>query len=130
MHVKKILVKGEEISIFSENNSEYVSLTDIARYKNPLEPKDVVKNWMRSRTTIEYIGLWESLHNPKFKGVEFDHFLFQAGSNSFVLSNLESINAVLINNGLSQRERLIQLNNIAITQMKSLISHSQIKKLK
>lgn len=130
MHIKKILVKGEEIAIYSNDNIEYVSLTDIARHKNPLEPKDVVKNWMRSRTTIEFIGLWESLHNPKFKGVEFDSFLFQAGSNSFVLSNLESVNAVLINNGLNQSERLIQLNNIAISQMKSLVSHSQIKKLK
>lgn len=130
MHIKKILVKGEEIAIYSNDNIEYVSLTDIARHKNPLEPKDVVKNWMRSRTTIEFIGLWESLHNPNFKGVEFDSFLFQAGSNSFVLSNLESVNAVLINNGLNQSERLIQLNNIAISQMKSLVSHSQIKKLK
>lgn len=130
MRIKKILVKGEEITIYSNDNIEYVSLTDIARHKNPLEPKDVVKNWMRSRTTIEFIGLWESLHNPNFKGVEFDSFLFQAGSNSFVLSNLESVNAVLINNGLNQSERLIQLNNIAISQMKSLVSHSQIKKLK
>ncbi len=77
MPIRKILVKGEEIAIFSVNNSEYVSLTDIARYKNPLEPKDVVKNWMRSRTTIEYLGLWESLHNPTFKGVEFDSFLIR-----------------------------------------------------
>jgi hypothetical protein len=54
--------------------------------KNPEEPKDVVKNWMRSRTTIEFPGIWEQLNNPDFKGVEFDSLLFEAGSNSFTLS--------------------------------------------
>ncbi len=67
-------------------DAEFISLTDIARYKNADEPKDVVKNWMRSRSTIEFLGLWEKLHNPQFKGVEFDSFMFEAGSNSFVLS--------------------------------------------
>lgn len=65
---------------------DYISLTDIARYKNPAEPKDVIKNWMRSRTTIEFLGIWEQLYNPGFKGVEFDSFLYEAGSNSFTLS--------------------------------------------
>ena len=272
MSIRKIIVKDIEIQLIANQRLEFVSLTDIARFKNPSEPKDVVKNWMRSRTTIEFLGLWEKLHNPSFKGVEFDSFLFEAGSNSFVLSpqkwiqavnavgvfsksgnnggtfahqdiafefaswvspefklyllkefqrlkeeesktkslewnlqrtlakvnykihtdaikgnlippkvskqqinfiyaseadilnvalfgttakewrddnpgkggnirdyanleqlvvlsNLESINAVLINNGLNQSERLIQLNSIAINQMKSLISSSQIKKL-
>ena len=65
---------------------DYISLTDIARNKNPEEPKDVVKNWMRTRTTIEFLGLWEQLNNPNFKGVEFDSFMYEAGSNSFTLS--------------------------------------------
>lgn len=68
----------------------------MARQKNAEEPKDVVKNWMRSRTTIEFLGLWEQLNNPDFKGVEFDSFLFEAGSNSFTLSPtkwIESTNA-------------------------------------
>ena len=86
MKNQKIAVKGTEIVIYSKKDDDYISLTDIARYKNPNEPKDVVKNWLRSRSTIEFIGLWEKIHNPKFKGVEFDSFLFQAGSNSFVLS--------------------------------------------
>jgi len=63
-----------------------ISLTDIARIKNPIEPKDVVKNWLRSKSTIEYIGLWETLYNSNFKGVEFDSLLKEAGSNSFTLS--------------------------------------------
>jgi hypothetical protein len=83
---KIIFVKGISIATFSLGNEDFISLTDIARNKNAEEPKDVVKNWMRSRTTIEFIGLWERLNNPDFKGVEFDSFLFEAGSNSFTLS--------------------------------------------
>ena len=82
----QIIVKGISISTFKISNESYISLTDIARNKNANEPKDVVKNWMRSRTTIEFLGLWEQLNNPDFKGVEFDSFLFEAGSNSFTLS--------------------------------------------
>lgn len=63
----------------------YGKETDIARYKSN-EPKDVVENWMRSKDTIEFLGLWEQLHNEKFKGVEFDSFRRQAGSNAFTLS--------------------------------------------
>ena len=270
---KTIIVKSLSITIFKMGKEDYISLTDIARNKNAEEPKDVVKNWMRSRTTIEFLGLWEQLNNPEFKGVEFDSFLFEAGSNSFtlspskwigatnakgliskagnnggtfahkdiafefaswvssgfklylikefqrlkddendrlkltwnlqrtlakvnyrihtdaikenlipetlskekinfvyadeadmlnmalfgmtakqwreanpkaegnirdaatieqlvVLSNMESINAVLIHQGVSQSERLTQLNNIAITQMKSLLGNNNLKKLK
>lgn len=64
-----------------------MSLTDIARAKNPDEPKDVVKNWLRSRQTIEFLGLWESINNPNFKGVEFDSFRQEAGLNSFTYAN-------------------------------------------
>jgi hypothetical protein len=60
-------------------------LTDIARYKSD-EAKDVIKNWMRSKDTIEFLGLWEKLHNNNFKGVEFDSFRNQAGSNAFTMS--------------------------------------------
>ena len=60
-------------------------MTDIARYKSD-EPKDVIKNWMRSKDTIEFLGLWEKLHNNNFKGVEFDSFRNQAGSNAFTMS--------------------------------------------
>lgn len=71
-----IIVKGIPVVTFKLENEDYISLTDIARNKNAEEPKDVVKNWMRSRTTIEFLGLWEQLNNPNFKGVEFDSFLF------------------------------------------------------
>jgi len=83
----KISAKGTEITVLSQGNEDdYISLTDIARYKNPFEPKDVVANWMRLRNTIEYLGIWEQLHNPNFKGVDFEAFLNEAGANSFTLS--------------------------------------------
>ncbi|MBL0294409.1 MAG: KilA-N domain-containing protein [Saprospiraceae bacterium] len=81
-----LTVKGIEVNTLKVNGEDFISLTDIARNKNSDEPKDVVKNWMRSRTTIEFLGIWEQLNNPDFKGVEFDSFLFEAGSNSFTLS--------------------------------------------
>jgi len=83
----KINVKGTEITIFSKlDYRDYICITDIARYKNPIEPKDVVKNWLRNRTTIEFLGLWEKIHNPDFKGVEFDPLLFESGTNAFTMS--------------------------------------------
>lgn len=90
---EKIDVQGTEITIIQKEQNDYLSLTDIARYKNPNEPKDVVKNWMRSKNTIEFIGLWEKLNNPDFKGVEFDHFINEAGYNSFTLSPQKWIKA-------------------------------------
>lgn len=74
-----------------------MSLTDIARYKNPDEPKAVVANWMRLRSTIEFLGLWEQIHNPDFKGLEFDAFKNESGSNAFTLSPqkwISSTNAI------------------------------------
>jgi hypothetical protein len=67
-------------------------LTDIARIKNPIEPKDVVKNWMRLRSTLEFLGLWEKINNPNFKGVEFDPLLSESGKNSFTMSPTRWIN--------------------------------------
>jgi hypothetical protein len=83
---KEIGVNGLVINLKREKGDEYISLTDIARKKNPLEPKDVVKNWLRSKSTIEFLALWEKINNPDFKGVEIDSLLIEAGSNSFTLS--------------------------------------------
>ena len=88
-----LMVKGIAVTVIKDGKDDFISLTDIARNKNSEEPKDVVKNWMRSRTTIEFLGLWEQLNNPGFKGVEFDSFLFEAGSNSFTLSPSKWIEA-------------------------------------
>lgn len=79
--------KDNEISLFTtSDNEDYISLTDIAKQKNQEFPADVIKNWLRIRSTIEFLGLWEQLHNPKFKLVDFDQFRNASGSNAFVLS--------------------------------------------
>ncbi len=270
---KTISVKGTDINIFQFNENEYISLTDIAKYKDSANTDSIIQNWLRNRNTIELLGFWEMMYNKDFKPLEFEGFRKQAGLNSFVLtpkkwiettnaigissksgryggtfahkdiafefaswisiefklfiikefqrlkedenerlqlnwnlqrtlakvnyrihtdaikeiiipkllgqkeislvyadeadllnmalfgktaqqwrtenpnnkgnirdeatieqlvvlSNMESINAVLIHNGLSQPERLIQLNKMAITQMKSLLQNTTIKKLK
>jgi hypothetical protein len=96
--ISTILVKNIDVTIkTSASNEDYISLTDIASLKNPNEPKDVVKNWLRNRSTIEFLGLWERINNNEFKGVEFDSFLFESGSNSFTLSPskwIEKTNAI------------------------------------
>ncbi|MFC5284206.1 KilA-N domain-containing protein [Pedobacter alpinus] len=270
---KCIEVNGVKVTINFTNQADFISLTDIARFKNLDRTDTIIQNWLRNRNTIELLGFWEQLYNPNFKPIEFDGFRKQAGLNSFtltpkqwvekteaigivskagkfggtfahkdiafefaswisiefklylikefqrlkddeserlkldwnlqrtlakvnyhihtdaikenlipteiyknkiplvyaseadilnvalfgitakqwrdknseengnirdqatleqlvVLSNLESINAILINQGLSQSDRLIQLNQIAITQMKSLLKSVALKKLK
>jgi hypothetical protein len=270
---KIINVQGREISLISDKVNDYISLTDMARYRDAERTNYIIQNWMRTRSAIEFCGLWEQLNNPDFKSIEFDAFKNESGSNSFaltpqkwidttnakgiisksgryggtfahrdiafefatwisaefkfyfirefqrlkadendrlnlewnlqrtlakvnyrihtdaikenlipvslskdkinfvyadeadilnialfgltakqwrdanpkaegnirdtatieqlvVLSNMESINAVLIHQGLPQNQRLVQLNKIAITQMKSLLANTSIKKLK
>jgi hypothetical protein len=270
---KTIKVENFEIVLYSQNNDDFISLTDMARYRDAERTNYIIQNWLRTRNAIDFCGLWEQINNPNFKRIEFDAFRNESGSNSFtltpqkwiettnakgmvsksgryggtfahrdiafefaswispqfklylitefqrlkadendrlklnwnlqrtlakvnyhihtdaikeklippslskdkinfvyadeadmlnmalfgttakqwryanpkaagnirddasieqlvVLSNMESINAVLINQGLQQPERLIQLNKIAITQMKSLIQNSSLKKLK
>lgn len=266
---KKITVQQVDIVLYEDNKQDYISLTDIARYKDAEHTDSIIQNWMRNRNTVELLGFWETIYNPDFKPLEFEGFRKQAGLNSFVmtpkrwiestnaigivskagryggtfthkdialefaswisiefklyvikefqrlkdeenkewnlqrtiskinyqihtdaikanlipkeitkqqasfvyaneadllnvalfsitakewrdnnpdqkgnirdyatleqlvvLSNMESINALLIQQGLSQSERLIQLNKVAITQMKSLIESSAVKKLK
>ena len=81
-----IEAKGFAIQIYTEDfKNDYISLTDIAKYKSD-EPSDVIKNWMRRKDTIEFLGLWESLNNTNFNSVEFDRIKSEAGYNSFTLS--------------------------------------------
>ena len=89
-----IHANGYDISIYtSDFENEFISLTDIARYRNDT-PHDVIKNWLRSRETLEFLGLWERLHNPDFKQVEFDLFRSQAGLNAFTMSPQKWIEGV------------------------------------
>ena len=83
----KITAKGTEITVLSKGtDDDYISLTDIAKYKNSDDAFIVINNWMRNRNTIEYLGLWEQLNNPNFKPIEFNRFLREAGANAFTLS--------------------------------------------
>ena len=95
--VKELNVQGRTIRFLVQNGLDYVCITDIAALKNPIEPKDVVKNWLRSRSTLAFVEIWEKLHNPNFKGVEFDPLLSEAGENSFTMSPsrlIENYNAI------------------------------------
>ena len=83
----RIKAKGFAIQIYTEDfKNDYISLTDIAIYKNKEEPNVVVANWMRNFNTIEYLSIWEKLNNPNFKHIEFERFLNKSGSNTFTLS--------------------------------------------
>ena len=88
----KIIVQNTNITIISVNGDDYISLTDLARYKSD-EPNAVIANWMRNRNTIEYLGIWEQLYNPDFKPTEFEGFRMQAGLNAFTLSPKKWIEA-------------------------------------
>lgn len=99
----KINVKGRDIAAFNKKETDYICITDIARYKNSDRTDDLIRNWLRNRNTIEFLGIWEQLNNPDFKPIEFDGFKKQAGLNSFILT--------------------------AIQQMRLLTSDSRIKKL-
>ena len=81
----KINVQQTDVTILKINEDDYISLTDIAKYKSN-EPTDVIANWMRNRNTIEYLGIWETLYNPVFKPLEFEGFKKEAGLNAFTLS--------------------------------------------
>ena len=91
-----IHANGFDISLFTEDlKNSYISLTDIAKYRSD-EPNDVIKNWLRNKDTIAFLGLWESLHNPDFNPIEFDGFRNEAGSNVFTMSPtkwIEGVNA-------------------------------------
>ena len=163
-----INVQGIAITVITSKEDDYISLTDMANAKaGEARAADVIKNWIRTRTTLEFLGTWEQLYNPDFNVVEFDHFKMHAGLPSLeadllnvalfgmtakqwrdanpdlkgnirdyatleqlvVLSNMESINALLIQQQLTQGERLVQLNKVAITQMRSLVENRNLKQI-
>ena len=82
----EIIVKEQRINVLRIDNKEFISLTDLARYANPDEPKIPIYAWMRNKDVIAYLGLWEQLNNENFKGHEFETFENQAGKNSFYMS--------------------------------------------
>lgn len=95
---EKISAKGFDIEVYTEDfKNDYISLTDIAKYKNTDDPRFVIQNWMRNRNTLEFIGLWEVLNNPNFNRVQFDTFINEAGLNRFTMTPskwIESTDAI------------------------------------
>ena len=83
---EQIVVKDQVINIIRIDDKEFISLTDLARYADEDDPRYPIQNWMRNKDVISYLGLWESIHNENFKGVEFDTFKNEAGSNKFKIS--------------------------------------------
>lgn len=132
---KTINVKGTEIAILQKENSDFISLTDMVK---GFGDDTMIYSWMRNRNTLEFLGVWEEMNNPDFKGNEFVTFKSQAEGNIrdqstieqlLVLANMESMNAEFIRMELPQSERLLKLNQIAIVQLQSLSSNPTIKKL-
>ena len=95
---EQISAKGFSIQVYTEDfKNDYISLTDIAKYKNTDDPRFVIQNWMRNRNTLEFIGLWEVLNNPNFNRVQFDTFRNEAGLNRFTMTPqkwIDSANAI------------------------------------
>lgn len=88
----RIKVQETQVTVISHNENDYISLTDIAKYKSD-DPTATVSNWMRNRNTIEYLGIWESLYNPSFNPLEFEGVRKEAGLNAFTMSPQKWINA-------------------------------------
>jgi len=94
---KKINVQGIDIGLYQSDKEDFISLTDIARYRDTERSDYLLQNWLRNRSTIEFIGLWETFHNPDFNSIEFDGIKNMAGSNSFSLTPkrwIEATNAI------------------------------------
>ncbi len=141
----KLNIKGTDVIVQKIGDEDFISITDIARYKNKEATGLVISHWLSTKYTIEFMGLWEQIHNKDFNVTEFRNIKNEAGSHGFILSskkgnanisqlvclsNLENLNAIFINEGFSQAQRLKKLNLIAIGQMKILLQDKMVKKLK
>ena len=136
----KLDVRGTLVRVIKIGGEDYVCLTDMAKLKSE-DAQQTISNWMRNRMTLEYLGLWEELYNPDFNPLGFEGFRKEVGLNHFTMSpstinqlicisNMENINAVMINDGVPQPQRLKKLNEIAIQQMRILSEVDNRKYLK
>ena len=128
----KITVQNTEITVTNVNGEDYICITDMLKAK---DGDFFVTDWLRNRNTMEFLGVWERIYNPNFNYGEFGTIRNQAELKGNIrdyatinelicLSNMENINAVLINDGMPQGERLVKLNQIAIQQMQVLEGNS------
>lgn len=87
MKNKKIVIAGNQISlIINQNNNDFISLTDMAKFKNTDDPRYVIQNWMKTRFTVDFLGIWEQIYNKNFNRVEFDTFKLEVGTNAFIMT--------------------------------------------
>lgn len=124
-----IEVKGTKISVTQVNNEKFISLTDMLHAK---DGDFFISDWLRNRNNVEFLGIWEQVNNPNFNYGGFATIGNQAGLNHYKISVKEWVsatNAMLLDQGLSQADRLTQLNHIAIQQMKSLLQNPGTKDL-
>lgn len=85
--MKKIITQGLQISVIKNKNEEYISLTDMAKFKDREATGIVIANWLSTKYTIQFMGAWEQVHNPSFNVMEFNNIRNEAGSNGFILSS-------------------------------------------
>ena len=114
---RTIQVNGDNVVVIRQQSEDYISLTDMARFKNAVATGLVISHWLSTRYAVDFLGIWEQINNPNFNLTEFSNI------------RLESLNTVFIRQGIPPAERLVQLNQIAITQMQSLIENNAIKRL-
>ena len=126
----QLVVLDETVRMQMVEQGEYISLTDIAKFKNPDAPADIIKNWLRCRSTIDLLGLWEKLNNPGSKLVEFDQFRLHAGENAFVLSPkkwIESTQATGLISNPDEKGNIRDFANgaqlVCLAHMESLNAH-------
>jgi len=100
----KIVVQKTDVTVLKIEEDDYISLTDIAKFKST-DPGAVIANWIRNRNTIEYLGIWETLYNPNFKPLEFEGFKTEAGLNAFTLSPQKWIESTLAKGIISKSGR-------------------------
>ncbi|MBP3800199.1 MAG: KilA-N domain-containing protein [Bacilli bacterium] len=126
----KLKVKDNLINVMRINNTDYISLTDLARYKNSDNPGDVIIKWMSNKSSFDFYSLWEELFNDNFKLAESREFKnvrdYTDVLHLVVLSNLEVLNANMIESNIKQSERLVKLNNIAKKELEILINDNNI----
>lgn len=114
---KELNVLGNKLELLFKKEENFINLIDIAKYKNPEISRNIVMNWMRSRSTIEFLGIWEKIHNPKFNVFEFEYIKNESGSNAFFLSPskwIEKTNSIGIISKLGKFGGVYAQEDIAI----------------
>lgn len=118
MTQQEVFVKGISVKYKRIEQGDYISLTDIACMRNPKEPKDVIKSWMRNRSTLEYLALWENFYNPDFKGDEIAPLLALTGRNDFTMSPsrwISEFNAISIISKQGKTAELMRIRTLHLS---------------